>query len=91
MEILKPGTSVMVVTEGANYGTGVVGIIADDERTSDSYPVMVHDNSEADWYAPEDLVAVEAGTPSYSTVYHDGTDGDIDKIDWDKVEAVRLY
>lgn len=89
MEILKPGTSVMVVTEGVNYDTGVVGIIADDERTSESYPVMVHDNSEADWYAPEDLVAVEAGTPSYVACYHEGTD--IDRIDWDKVEAVRLY
>lgn len=91
METLKPGTAVMVVTEGANYDTGVVGVIADDERSSESYPVMVHDHSEADWYGAEDLVAVGAGTPSYVAVYHDGTDGDIDKIDWDKVEVVRLY
>lgn len=88
METLKPGTAVMVITEEWNADTGVVGIIADDDATGESYPVMVHDHSEADWYPAEALVAVEAGTPNYFAVYHDG---DADRIDWDKLEACRLY
>jgi hypothetical protein len=88
MADITPGTHVMVITEEWNSDTGVVGIVSNEPRTGESYPVMVHDNSEADWYSPEALVPVIAGTPNYFAVYHDG---DIDRIDYEKLEEVRVY
>lgn len=85
MELLEPGTTVMVITEGDVWDTGVVGTVALVE--GEAIGILTHDEDEPDWYRTENLAIVPTGTRSYSA---NVADEELLLDDYARIDAVKF-